>query len=263
MIIYSLLIGLVLFSVYLNVKNGQFNKLYQLIEKKNLKLSLIGLSIIFSPLLIFLISSHLLTKNPNYTSTTTNNFIPVQIQSALLSAFIAWLITSRRNKTDLAFTLHREFNDKEMYIARIKADEFISSKKENRKLLTEMYGKYEYRSESDNLKSLLLVIQFYERLWLVIDNNQVNIELIPELFARIFYAWYIRSFEEQLIPTNWESAIRIKKLKEWIDFKANESEREAWETEAHNQKHEYHKSDEVLVAMEPQPTLSCLVFWTW
>lgn len=237
MIIYSLLIGLLLFSIYLNVKHGQFNKLYQFInEREKIKLSLIGLSIIFSPLLIVLISSHLPKENLNNTGETTNNFIPIQIQAALLSAFIAWWISSRRNKTELAFDLHREFNNKEMYDARIKADKFIFAKQENRELLTVMYGNDEY--DSEGVQSLLLVIKFYERLWLVIDNRQVNIELLPELFGKIFYGWYISSFEEQLIPTNWESAKRIKKLKEWIDLKANESERTAWKEESEKEKTE-------------------------
>ena len=52
--------------------------------------------------------------------------IPIQIQSALISAFISWRITTYRSKIEETFDLHREFNT-DLYSNRIQAEKFIKT----------------------------------------------------------------------------------------------------------------------------------------
>jgi hypothetical protein len=156
--------------------------------------------------------------------------IPLQIESVFLSAFISWLISSRNNQTKLVFDLHTEFNTKEMYEARRVADKFLKDHSDIN--FKEIYEKYD---EKDS-RPIWLVVRFYERLWLIIDNNQANLELIPKLFGETFYWWYINSFKEQLLPISIQASDHIKNLKNWIDKKAEEKDRKEWEKSAEEDK---------------------------
>lgn len=145
----SLVIGLLLLSVYFNIKNGQLS----------------------------------------HTNETSNGLIPIQIQATLLSvslsAFISWFITSRRNKTELAFDLHREFNTKESYEARQKGEQFLINQPNI--TLEELYKKVPFQIKLEDFQNIFLVIRFYERLWIAIENNEIKTQLIPQLFGEKFY----------------------------------------------------------------------------
>ncbi|MGK7934978.1 MAG: hypothetical protein AB4206_04125 [Xenococcaceae cyanobacterium] len=145
--------------------------------------------------------------------------IPIAIQSALISAGISWLITSQRNKTQLVFDLHKEFNSTELYQARRKAEIFLNNinrEKKHEKILNfeEIYKQY----KEEESRAIWLVVRFYERLWLAIDNNQVDLKLTAKLFGQTFNWWYKHYFKHQLVTIeNSQAGNNIKNLRHWMD----------------------------------------------
>lgn len=144
------------------------------------------------------------------------NEIPIAIQSALISAGISWFVTSRRNKTQLVFDLQKEFNTEEMYKARRKADIFLKKNPDS-----DFEEIYENFSEEES-RPIWLMVRFYERLWFSIDNNQVNLQLIPKLFGQTFNFWYDTYFHERLLPIGGQSSDHIQKLKHWMEKNTKE-----------------------------------------
>ncbi len=154
--------------------------------------------------------------------------LPIQLQATLLSAFTAWFLTALRNQTDLAFALHREFNTKEMFEARNKADDFLASQISDIPL-DQLYKK----PFLEEIQNVLLIIRFYERLWLAIDQSQLNKKLVPKLFGEVFYWWLICCFDKQLLSSKckWyemEAAKNIRDLRDWMDKNTEKLERDKW-----------------------------------
>jgi hypothetical protein len=73
-----------------------------------------------------------------------------------------------------------------------------------------------------------IVIRFYQRLWLAVDNNRIRADLVPKLFGEVFYWWHVVCFESMLSSTGWESWSDINALKDWLDRKATASQRKTW-----------------------------------
>lgn len=120
------------------------------------------------------------------------------------------------------FSLHQEFNSKEMFDARIKADKLLRSGKS--KDLQVLY----WSTSPEDVANMWVVVKFYQRLWYAIQNNKVDTPLIPHLFGEIFYWWYEVWFESHLMGIEWDATEDIDALREWFDANSNHEERAAW-----------------------------------
>lgn len=147
----------------------------------------------------------------------------ISLVSALFGAAISYLITRHLNRVNTTFELHSDFNTTEMLDHRIKAESCIS------KYSNLTYSEIELEhGREDEFRSLCVVIGFYQKLWLAIKYRRVDTKLIPELFGEIFYWWYLVSFEEKLVPIDWETASSITELKKWIDKRVDQKKIQQW-----------------------------------
>ena len=149
--------------------------------------------------------------------------LTISLVSALFGAAISYLITRHLNRVNTTFELHSEFNTTEMLGHRIKAESCIN--KYSNLTYTEVELKH---GQQEEFRSLCVVIAFYKKLWLAIKYSRVDKKLIPELFGEIFYWWYLVSFKEQLIPSDWETASSINELKKWIDKRVDQRKIKQW-----------------------------------
>ena len=220
---FCLLTGLLIVYVYCLVKYDLLKKLRKWIDKnKEIKQVLIILFLFLSPFIILFIYDFIQANS----SDATDSIIPVQIQAVIISAVISWLLTSRRNKTQLVFDLHNEFNPKEMYEARNKADIFLATVAPD----INLKDLYDEQQSPDQIQNVLLVVRFYERLWVAIDKDQLKKEFVPELFGELFYWWFIYCFKKRLLVSgvDWHAKDKIKELKDWMDSNTKPSERQTW-----------------------------------
>ncbi|MGV0029371.1 hypothetical protein [Phormidesmis priestleyi] len=167
-------------------------------------------------------------KQVELLATFTTNLLGTTIGAALAFWFALRQLAIQSHEAhhkrlfDTAFELHREFNSFEMAVARSKADKVLQQH-----LLTKLDALYNDLPE-ETLRPVLFVIYFYERLWLAIENKQVDTKLVPELFGDIFYWWFINCFETQLLPVGWQCCHRIQSLKQWFDDHAKQEVRDLW-----------------------------------
>ena len=169
---------------------------------------------------------------------SSSEVIPIQIQSALISALISWWITTYRSKMKETFDLHREFNT-DLYSNRIQAEKFIKTANNRNISLSELYSK-----DPDASKDLLLVIRFYERLYFAIHYGQVNVKVTSSLFGDVFFWWYIFSFKEQFISTStsWQSKDNMESLYKWFVQKSSKEAVLKWTKNAEGELETFLKS---------------------
>lgn len=147
----------------------------------------------------------------------------ISLISALFGGVISYLITRHLNRVNTTFELHSEFNTTEMLDHRIKAESCIS------KYSNLTYSEIEFEhGREEELRSLCIIVGFYQKLWLAIKYSRVDKKLIPELFGEIFYWWYLVSFKEKLIPSDWETASSVNELKKWIDKRVDQKKIKQW-----------------------------------
>ena len=108
--------------------------------------------------------------------------------------------------------MHKEYGTLEM-----------SNHRKNAAVFIQKYPKTTFDKISEKDKelsiSLLMIMRFYQRLWLAIKHNQIKNSLIPELFGEAFYYWYFLSFEPNLTTIYWDSSSQIKELLIWMSKK--------------------------------------------
>ncbi|MBD2104826.1 hypothetical protein [Leptolyngbya sp. FACHB-261] len=147
----------------------------------------------------------------------------------IVGGLITWFTTAHWNRLQTTFDLHREFDSDVMHESRMSADQLIKGNPHD--TLGEIYKK-----DPEKSRYLWQLINFYRRLSLAIKYNQVNPDLIPELFGEIFTWWYIVCFENQLLADekNYFSPSRkqIFWLKKWLDTHANKTELSKWTANA-------------------------------
>ena len=129
-------------------------------------------------------------------------------------------------RLELLFSLHQDFNSKEMLDSRTRADIIVQNNPD--KTLAGLYESITLRERSD----IWHVINFYQRLYLAIKIDRVDTQMVGELFGEVFYWWWIHSFERQVIPINRDSSRRIQDLKNWFDANCAPTEIERWKNRA-------------------------------
>ena len=76
------------------------------------------------------------------------------------------------------------------------------------------------------------VMYFYQRLWLAVKYKSIHRSYVPEMFGENFCWWYIKSYEDQLVPLDWQASRHIDALMEWIKRAASQIEMERWRQRA-------------------------------
>lgn len=136
--------------------------------------------------------------------------------------------------SDKAFELYEEFNSSRMLSIRMGADK-----------LTRQYPNtpireiYKTAGGEEKTLSVWVLARFYEKLWITIENQKIDVSYVPLFFGETFYWWYIIYFEENLLLYEMQMCIRIKNLKAWFDSQSSYETVEGWlkkATEAKNKR---------------------------
>jgi hypothetical protein len=144
----------------------------------------------------------------------------------IIGASVTWWATKRANATAATLKLYDDWNSESMLTSRHEAQEvkwFFDRDEKNTLDLR-------FRSLSPETRAhIWKIIHFYEKLYVMIKNNQCNNRLIPSLFGETFYWWYLNCFQAKLLPSeNRSASIRIRSLKNWLDKNASHSEISRW-----------------------------------
>jgi hypothetical protein len=144
----------------------------------------------------------------------------------LIGASITWWVAKRASAIAATLRLYEEWNSESMLATRHGVQEVKEFFDRDEKNTLDS----RFRSiKPEQRAAIWKIIYFYEKLYVMIDNNQCNKKLIPDLFGETFYWWYINCFEAKLLPLeNRTSSIRIRKLKKWLDKKASPNEISRW-----------------------------------
>lgn len=129
----------------------------------------------------------------------------------LVGSLISWFIGNRQKKLQATFDLHREFHSGELYKSRVIANRLISNN------LTASLDEILQKFPEEEFH-LLQVANFYQRLHIAIKHQQINLELVPDLFGEVFVLWYEVFFRDQLLKSNTRSYLRnsIIALHKWL-----------------------------------------------
>jgi hypothetical protein len=144
----------------------------------------------------------------------------------IVGASITWWVTKRASATATTLRLYEEWNSESMLATRHGVQEVREFFDRDKKNTLDS----RYRSLSPEQRaSIWKIIFFYEGLYVMIENDQCNKKLIPDLFGETFYWWYLNCFEAKLLPLEYRtSAIRIRNFKNWLDRSASPSDVARW-----------------------------------
>lgn len=138
------------------------------------------------------------------------------------AAIFAWRVATGQARRKLTFELHREFNGMEMSKNRDRAEELV--KKHRHKTIATLRKE----KEIEETMPLVEVARFYHRLAASTKHQQVDDDLVIELFGRLFVWWYEVCFAQMLIPTGWETANHLQWFYGWLRAKSTHEQWEAW-----------------------------------
>lgn len=144
----------------------------------------------------------------------------------IIGASVTWWATKKANATAATLRLYEEWNSESMLTTRHAVQEVREFFDRDEKNTLDS----RFRSISPEHRAhIWKIIHFYEKLYVMMDNNQCNNKLVPDLFGETFYWWYLNCFEAKLLPLeNRISSIRIRNLKKWLDKNASSSEVSRW-----------------------------------
>ena len=115
----------------------------------------------------------------------------------IIGASITWWVTKRANVIAATLRLYEEWNSESMLATRHGVQEVKEFFDHDEKNTLDS----RFRSiKPEQRAAIWKIIYFYEKLYVMIDNNQCNKKLIPDLFGETFYWWYINCFEAKLLP---------------------------------------------------------------
>lgn len=152
----------------------------------------------------------------------SDNAFWIAIISAILGAAIGQYLNRNKEKTQLAFDMHRELNNAEMSAIRQSALEFI------KKYPTVSFSQL---STTDSVNSIpvFVLLRFFQRLSQALKYNQIKRSLMVGLFSEIFYYWYFMSYEKNLVNLDWEASQQVQFLEKWFRKSMSESQIERLE----------------------------------
>ncbi len=122
--------------------------------------------------------------------------------------------------------LHREWNSESTYRARTRAGQTVRDYASNTLL------EIEDQTQPDEAAQIWIVVGFFLRLSFLVQHDRVQKEMVTELFGELFVWWWVVSFEQQLIPCDWDARDRIQSLKDWFYQNTTAERRAPWELRA-------------------------------
>lgn len=140
----------------------------------------------------------------------------------ILGASSSWLLVRRQHQLTTTLDLHREFNSGQIARSRHVASKLVLEHQ------TKTYLDLYKELEPEQMHDIWNVVYFYERLWLLINHGQVRKSYIKDLFADVFYYWLTISFQSQLIPVETRAARHIEALRDWMNGRTTDEERQQW-----------------------------------
>jgi hypothetical protein len=144
----------------------------------------------------------------------------------VVGAAIAWLVSGRQRRLETAFAMHREFHAPEMTRSRNHAGKTVRDHR------SETFDAMRRNLPPEETQHVWNVMYFYQRLWLAVKYKSIHQSYVPEMFGENFCWWYIKSYEDQLVPLDWEAGRHIDALMEWIKRTASPIEMERWRQRA-------------------------------
>lgn len=134
---------------------------------------------------------------------------------------------SDQQRVELAFQMHRDFNTTLFHEARVSGGLLVGrvSKEENLQALLD--------KSPNEAQSLVVVLNFYLRLWFAVKHGRVDEPIALDLFGSNFTWWWERCFKEGL-PDSWDSRNGIVLLERWLAREATPSQLDEWRKMAMN-----------------------------
>lgn len=144
----------------------------------------------------------------------------------LVGAAIAWLTGRRQHRLEMAFGMHREFHAPDMTHSRSLGGLTVRTHH------SQSYDSMRRSLAPDETQHVWNVMYFYQRLWLAIRHKNIHKRHVPEMFGENFSWWYVKSYETQLVPLDWQASRHIAALMKWIEDNTDEIELARWRERA-------------------------------
>ena len=134
---------------------------------------------------------------------------------------VSWYANQRKQRLQNTLELQREWQGEGMAIVRMKADRLIRSHPGKDLLHMEL------QETPENYSTLLRLLTFYQRLYMLIRYRQVTAALVPDLFGREFTWWHVNCFRDRL-PDAWIMRKDWMALHDWLQKHADPAQLRAW-----------------------------------
>ncbi len=121
------------------------------------------------------------------------------LTGTLLGSYISWKHAEIKDKCSLAIEMHKEFYSKELRSARQDAD--IALRKYPLWNLERIYNE----APKSEIEGVLLLLNFYKRLWILIKLNKIPPKLAYELFGDLYIWWFDVHLNKRLPLGVWTS----------------------------------------------------------
>jgi len=148
--------------------------------------------------------------------------ILIGLVGTLIGATVAWFVGRRQVRLEMVFSMHRELNAPDMAHSRVLAGRTVL------KHPSESFDWMRVNLEPEETQHVWSVMYFYQRLWLAIKYRSIHRRFIADMFGENFYWWYLKSYQDQLVPLNWQAGRHIKSLMEWTEKHSDPKETERW-----------------------------------
>jgi hypothetical protein len=141
---------------------------------------------------------------------------------AILGATIGWISSTRHGQAEALFEMHREYHGDAMVKARDVASRALTANP------TATFLTLRKTVGPDQMKQVLSIVYFYERLWMAMKYGYVNGKPVPELFGSSFYWWFTKYLQKQFVPLDEPTAHHISDLYKWLMKNSSKSEKAEW-----------------------------------
>jgi hypothetical protein len=126
--------------------------------------------------------------------------LAVGLIGALVGGLLAWRIEIRRRRVEVTLNLFGEFNTHEMIkIRHLAADKADKDPDLDFRQLRERDGRLA-------MKEIWVVQNYFQRLWPLVKHNQVDRELVPDLFGDRLAWWVYHHYEKSC--STWTTLTR-------------------------------------------------------
>ena len=143
----------------------------------------------------------------------------------ILGAGLSWYTTDRLARVQNTLDLHREWQSPEVTRARMMADKLIHAMRDKDLLRIEL--------ESDPAQSngIWVVLNFFQRLSVLVRHKRVARTLVPDLFGTYIVWWHLNCFADRL-PDAWAIRQDWESLYGWLLRNAPPADLAIWQRNA-------------------------------